>query len=342
MKMAKASQRDLDGAIELYQFLQAMADGRPASDAVDEFGYEGYGDLIDRQANDAEFLLRAHERGGLFRVVWGMQVLLDPANEVVDPNLPHLELHPKHGLAAREREELCKAKNEAIDERDAARAEAAKAKEEAAREAREAAGYQKIAKEVANAEQPGLLVLLVDQHGSEVRIFGPDRDAEERFGETVARWWKLLQVTSDGIELEERTKERDAANAQRDDLLSKLETWCRTGGRHYVPTPGSSDSFGDGVRQAQREVQAMVSVAITRAQSAKPAQEENDADGDDCPPCDHVVTRAAGNNTMPIECLHCGASITLALPVSVDEMAATTHGFVERHRACAKPAGGAP
>lgn len=63
---------------------------------------------------------------------------------------------------------------------------------------------------------------------------------------------------------------------------------------------------------------------------------------DDCPPCDHVVTRAAGTNTMPIECLHCGASITLALPVSVDEMAATTHGFVERHRACAKPAGGAP
>lgn len=121
MKMAKASQRDLDGAIELYQFLQAMADGRPASDAVDEFGYEGYGDLVDRQANDAEFLLRAHERGGLFRVVWGMQVLLDPANEVVDPNLPHLELHPKHKQAVRELEALCKAKNEAIDERDAAR-----------------------------------------------------------------------------------------------------------------------------------------------------------------------------------------------------------------------------
>jgi len=56
-------------------------------------------------------------------------------------------------------------------------------------------------------------------------------------------------------------------------------------------------------------------------------------------PVPHVVTRAAGNNTMPIECLHCGASITLALPVSVDEMAATTHGFVERHRGCVKPAG---
>lgn len=121
VKMAKASQKDIDGAIELYQFLEAMRDGRPAADAVEEFDYEGYGDLIERGADDAEFLLRAHERGGLFRVAWGLQVLLDPANEVVDPNLPHLELHPKHEQAAREREELNKAKNELIDDRDAAR-----------------------------------------------------------------------------------------------------------------------------------------------------------------------------------------------------------------------------
>lgn len=119
MKMAKASQADIDAAIELYQFLQAIGDGRPAADAVDEFGYTGYGDLLERQAPDVEFLVRAHERGGLFRVIWGMHTLLDPANEVVDPNLPHLELHPKHTQAARELEALCKAKNEAIDERDA-------------------------------------------------------------------------------------------------------------------------------------------------------------------------------------------------------------------------------
>ena len=119
VKMAKASQKDIDGAIELYQFLEAMRDGRPAADAVEEFDYEGYGDLVERKADDAEFVLRAHERGGLFRVAWGMQVLLDPENEFVDPNLPHLELHPKHEQAARELEALCKAKNEAIDERDA-------------------------------------------------------------------------------------------------------------------------------------------------------------------------------------------------------------------------------
>jgi hypothetical protein len=120
--------------------------------------------------------------------------------------------------------ELCDTLDKAEQDRDAARDEAAKAKDEAAREAREAAGYQKIAKEAANAEPPGLLVLLVDQDGQEVRIFGPDRDAEERFGETVARWWKLLQATFYGIELEERTKERDAATKRADGLDEK---WAR-------------------------------------------------------------------------------------------------------------------
>lgn len=89
-------------------------------------------------------------------------------------------------------------------------------------QAREAAGYQKIAKELVDAKEPGLLVLLVDQQGNEVRIFGPDRNAEERFGETVARWWKLLQATSEGLELEDRTKERDAARAENARLASSL------------------------------------------------------------------------------------------------------------------------
>lgn len=34
-------------------------------------------------------------RTSLSRVVHGMQLLLDPANRVVDPDLPHLELHPR-------------------------------------------------------------------------------------------------------------------------------------------------------------------------------------------------------------------------------------------------------
>jgi hypothetical protein len=45
---------------------------------------------------------------------------------------------------------------------------------------------------------------------------------------------------------------------------------------------------------------------------------------------------------LSIECCHCGSLIALRLPVSVYELAATTHGFVERHRSCVKPVGGAP
>lgn len=113
MKMAKASQADIDAAIQLHQFLRAMSQGRSAPEVVDEFGYTGYGDLLDRQAADVEFALRAYENGDLFRVVWGMQTLLDPRNEVVDPSLPHLELHPKHDQAARELD-AARAENERL------------------------------------------------------------------------------------------------------------------------------------------------------------------------------------------------------------------------------------
>lgn len=73
----------------------------------------------------------------------------------------------------------------------------------------EAANYQKLAKEAADAEG-GTLVLIVDHDGTTVRIFGPDRGAEERFGETVARWWKLVQVTGQCLDAEDKTKKAEA------------------------------------------------------------------------------------------------------------------------------------
>ena len=70
------------------------------------------------------------------------------------------------------------------------------------------------------------------------------------------------QARREGQEIAAGLHERIAAvEAERDALRAKLEAWCRTGGKHYVPTPGSSDSFGDGVRQAQREVQATLDAA---------------------------------------------------------------------------------
>lgn len=91
LKMAKASQADIDAVLELCQMLNAIEDCRPASDAVDEFEYKGY----EGCETDLDYLVRASRKGGLFRVAFGLQTLLDPRNEVVDPNLDHLELHPK-------------------------------------------------------------------------------------------------------------------------------------------------------------------------------------------------------------------------------------------------------
>lgn len=122
MKMAKASQQDLDAAMDLRAFLLSMSEGRSPAIAVADCGRDGYDDLVRRDAPAVDYLLRAAERGNLLRVVWGLQTLLDPANEMVDPDLPHLEHHPKR-LAAEE--ELQRLRAEVDQQR--IRAEAAEA-----------------------------------------------------------------------------------------------------------------------------------------------------------------------------------------------------------------------
>lgn len=88
--MARASQADLDAACEVYQFLAANLDGRTPDRVVDEFGYSGYDDCHEL----CDYLAVASDKGSLFRVIWGMHVLLDPNNQLVDPDCPHLEEHP--------------------------------------------------------------------------------------------------------------------------------------------------------------------------------------------------------------------------------------------------------
>ena len=53
---------------------------------------------------------------------------------------------------------------------------------------------------------------------------------------------------------------------QRDELVARLLDWCRQGGRNLCPTPGSADTFGDGIRQAQRVVRNLIA-----AEQPKPA-----------------------------------------------------------------------
>lgn len=91
MNMAKASRADLDAAVDL----------ATAFDTI-RYGYEpGESETFFDEDDPAscqralKHLLATCERGSLFRVVWGMRVLLDPVNQVVNPDSDILELHPR-------------------------------------------------------------------------------------------------------------------------------------------------------------------------------------------------------------------------------------------------------
>lgn len=102
MKMGKASQEEVDAAMRLANVLEGVAKGEYPS-AFDKDGEwinnEDEPNFFDE--NDPEHLRAFYDRtmacltGGLFRVVGGMLVLLDPTNEVVDPDKSYLDLHPK-------------------------------------------------------------------------------------------------------------------------------------------------------------------------------------------------------------------------------------------------------
>lgn len=106
MKMAKATEADLDAAMKLCSALESMARYRtmpmPDDDPneLDKFD-AGNGEDCKKALS---IVLELSERASLFRVVFGMAVLLDPANEIVDPVESVLQLHPKlaHALAVEE------------------------------------------------------------------------------------------------------------------------------------------------------------------------------------------------------------------------------------------------
>jgi len=97
MNMAKASEADMEMAMSLCTALESLERGLmpPDARAPDEE------DAEDFDSEDAEHcyralndVLRIVRRGSIGRVVWGMAVLLDPANKVVNPDSHTLEEHP--------------------------------------------------------------------------------------------------------------------------------------------------------------------------------------------------------------------------------------------------------
>jgi hypothetical protein len=95
MKMARASEADIDAALKVSRILEDL-DRRymPSDDDSEEL------EFFDRDAADqcqkiVGMLLDATRRTSLFRVVFGMAVVLDPRNELLDPDADTIEMHPK-------------------------------------------------------------------------------------------------------------------------------------------------------------------------------------------------------------------------------------------------------
>jgi|688.fasta_scaffold01261_16 hypothetical protein len=105
MKMAKATQADLDMAVSLANAFESLTcrwepalpeEMQKASESEDQdANIELFDDNDDKQCGRVlRHLLDIVNRGSLFRVVWGMLVLLDPANRCVDSNAATIEHHP--------------------------------------------------------------------------------------------------------------------------------------------------------------------------------------------------------------------------------------------------------
>ena len=107
MKMAKASTADMEMAMKLCSALEAM-DRRFFPD-----GAEGEHDPEDFDCDDdahcgqsLRHVLDILQGGSIGRVIWGMYVMLDPANKVVDPDADTLEDPPETVAAMKDRERM--------------------------------------------------------------------------------------------------------------------------------------------------------------------------------------------------------------------------------------------
>lgn len=101
MKMAKANENDLKAALEMCRALEALEGGYLPDEMTDDDD-DGVAYYADEHAEKVvEHLIAISKRASLFRVYFGMSVLIDPANNIVDQKASHLELHPRLALCAK-------------------------------------------------------------------------------------------------------------------------------------------------------------------------------------------------------------------------------------------------
>lgn len=121
MKMAKASQADLELGLAITSAIEACERGMMPNaiceedDDVEWFDIDDPGDC----KRVLQHLLDEADKGSLGRVTWGMFVLLDPENKLLDPSVDHLALHPELSDASQMRKE----RDEALAKLDRAQAE---------------------------------------------------------------------------------------------------------------------------------------------------------------------------------------------------------------------------
>lgn len=107
MKMAKASEADQNMARELTNAIEAISNRWYATvpEAVERLSEGRESESFDIENTEQcqrvlRHLIELAGQASLSRVTFGMLVILDPRNELVDPEADTLELHPKHAAAA--------------------------------------------------------------------------------------------------------------------------------------------------------------------------------------------------------------------------------------------------
>ena len=99
--MAKASEADLQMAMDVANVLDDIERGyfptNLQSDEDAEIEQVEWIDTADRQQYERLIfgLQKLLNKGSISRVIWGMAVVCDPANECIDPGADTIEHHPK-------------------------------------------------------------------------------------------------------------------------------------------------------------------------------------------------------------------------------------------------------
>ncbi len=100
MKMAKASEADIECALALSRIIEDIERGDCPRAACEDEESEAIEWLDPDDASQMHRLIDAIKstarQGSIFRVTFGMGVVCDPRNELLNPDADTLEVHPKY------------------------------------------------------------------------------------------------------------------------------------------------------------------------------------------------------------------------------------------------------